>query len=353
MKGERLFVEKQTELFKYLAEEKDITIKFKLAFLKCFSPLGRDLEAVCQDFGIAVSTGYLWLRTWNDVGYAGISEKGQRTGRPPQLDGWDLAFLHYLLHQKTTWTTAEARDLIQRELGIEYSPAQVIRILRERLGMHFSKPFARDYRRPPDAEARLKADLHHIFMILKEKQMTKDDIVLGFLDEASPQNRANTVRVWSFETSPVVDKNTTHFKSNTIGFYAIQGVSVQAFLANSKEDAIVDFLKQIRAANAVAKAIVIILDNYSSHLAAKVKEIAQELGIYLIHLPPYSPDLNPIEYIWKSIKRIVSREFVDTLDEMKRKIAEGWKTLSGTLSFAKHWISEFLETESYYNDLCV
>ena len=99
--------------------------------------------------------------------------------------------------------------------------------------MHFSKPFARDYRRPPDAEARLKADLHHIFMILKEKQITKDDIVLGFLDETSPQNRANTVRVWSFESSPVLDKNTLHFKSNTIGFYAIQGISVQNFLTHS------------------------------------------------------------------------------------------------------------------------
>jgi transposase len=348
-----LFVERQTELLKHLTEEKDITIKFKLAFLKCFSLLGRDLEAVCQDFGIAVSTGYLWLRTWNDASYAGISEKGQRTGRPPHLDEWDLVFLSYLLHQQTTWTTVEVRELIRREFGIEYSPAQVIRILRERMGMHFSKPFPRDYRRPPDAEERLKASLHQVVMTLKEKGISKDDIALGFVDEASPQNRANTVRVWSFEASPVVDKNTTHFKSNTIGFYAIQGVSVQAFLANSKEDAIVDFLNQVKAANATAKAIVIVLDNYSSHCAVKVKESAQELGIYLIHLPPYSPDLNPIEYIWKSIKRIVSREFVNTLDEMKRKIADGWKTLSGSLGFAKHWICEFLETESYYNDLCV
>jgi len=55
MKGERLFIERQTELLEHLAEEKDMTIKFKLAFLKCFSPLGRDLEAACQDFGIAVS----------------------------------------------------------------------------------------------------------------------------------------------------------------------------------------------------------------------------------------------------------------------------------------------------------
>src|SRR5512135_2245834 len=238
---------------------------------------------MCQDFGIAGSTGYLWLRTWNDAGYAEISEKGQRTGRPPQLDKWDLVFLNYLLHQKIMWTAVEVRELIQREFCIEYSPVQVIRILRERLGMHFSKPFPRDYRRPPDAEERLKAELHHVFMILKEKQMTTDEIVLGFLDETSPQNRANTVRVWSFEASPMLDKNTLHFKSNTIGFYAIQGVSVQNFLPNSKEESIIGFLQQVRAANATAKAIVIILDNYSSHLAATVKETAQALDIYLVH----------------------------------------------------------------------
>ena len=68
MKGERLFVERQTELLEQLAEEKDMAIKFKLAFLQCFSPLGRDVAAACQDFGIAVSTGYRWLRPWNDAG---------------------------------------------------------------------------------------------------------------------------------------------------------------------------------------------------------------------------------------------------------------------------------------------
>jgi hypothetical protein len=95
---------------------------------------------------------------------------------------------------------------------------------------------------------------------LPEQGIGKDDIALGCLEEASPQNRANTVRVWSFEKSPVVEKNSTPVKRNTSGFYALQGVSVQAFLADSKEDAIVDFLHQVKAANATAKAIVIVLD---------------------------------------------------------------------------------------------
>jgi transposase len=37
-----------------------------------------------------------------------------------------------------------------------------------------------------------------------------------------------------------------------------------------------------------------------------VREEARSLGIRLLYLPLYSPDLNPIEFIWKSIKRIAS-----------------------------------------------
>ena len=104
-------------------------------------------------------------------------------------------FLTYQLPQQTPWTTAEVRELIYREFGIEYSPNQVIRILRQRVGMPFNKPFPRDYRRPSDAEERLKASLHLALILLNRKGIPKDALALGFRDEASPQNRAHTVRV--------------------------------------------------------------------------------------------------------------------------------------------------------------
>ncbi|MEW6007010.1 MAG: transposase [bacterium] len=59
--------------------------------------------------------------------------------------------------------------------------------------------------------------------------------------------------------------------------------------------------------------MVLVIDNFSSHKSVIVKELAQELGIYLVYLPSYSPDLNPIEYIWKSIKRLLSLIFVKDL----------------------------------------
>lgn len=89
-------------------------------------------------------------------------------------------------------------------------------------------------------------------------------------------------------------KNSSKFKSNTIGFYAIGGESVKEFLDNSKKESIASFLETIKRANEEYKAIVVVIDNFRSHTSALVRDKAKELGIYLVFLPPYSPDLNPI-----------------------------------------------------------
>ena len=137
-------------------------------------------------------------------------------------------------------------------------------------------------------------ELRKAFEALAAQGCGKEDIAIGFVDESSPQNRANTARVWSFEKNPKAIKKHNAFQSNTIGFYAIQGSSVQSFLDNSKKESIADFFKHVRAANPNFKAIIVILDNYSSHISEQVARTAQELGIYLVFLPPYSPDLNPL-----------------------------------------------------------
>ena len=93
------------------------------------------------------------------------------------------------------------------------------------------------------------------------------------------------------------------------------------------------------------KSIVVILDNFSSHRAKATIDYANEIEIELVFLPPYSPDLNPIEYIWKSIKKIISKEFIVDLDHMKKIILDNFKDLSSKLSFAKRWIEKFLDNK--------
>lgn len=48
---------------------------------------------------------------------------------------------------------------------------------------------------------------------------------------------------------------------------------------------------------------VVILDNLSSHKVARVRELIKAAGAGLRYLPPYSPDLNPIEHVFAKIKQ--------------------------------------------------
>jgi transposase len=48
---------------------------------------------------------------------------------------------------------------------------------------------------------------------------------------------------------------------------------------------------------------VVIMDNASFHKSQKTKELIESVGCKLIFLPPYSPDLNPIEKFWANMKR--------------------------------------------------
>ncbi len=63
-----------------------------------------------------------------------------------------------------------------------------------------------------------------------------------------------------------------------------------------------------------------ILDNFASHRSLAVRKKAEELNIRLFFLPSYSPDLNPIEFLWKSIKRVVSGAFIVSEWHLRRVI---------------------------------
>ena len=64
--------------------------------------------------------------------------------------------------------------------------------------------------------------------------------------------------------------------------------------------------------------------------------------MYLAYLPPYSPDLNPIEFIWKSIKRVISIVFVENVEALRKIIERAFYKLAESLSFAKSWIEKFI-----------
>ena len=80
---------------------------------------------------------------------------------------------------------------------------------------------------------------------------------------------------------------------------------------------------------------VVIMDNLSSHKVKGLKEIVEERGARIEYLPPYSPDLNPVENMWSKIKaqlRHVKKRCQDALIEavgaalktVSAQDAQGW-----------------------------
>lgn len=56
----------------------------------------------------------------------------------------------------------------------------------------------------------------------------------------------------------------------------------------------------------------VIIDNASFHKSQKTKHLIENAGARLTYLPPYSPDLNPIEHYWHKIKTAIRKMMRDT-----------------------------------------
>ena len=90
------------------------------------------------------------------------------------------------------------------------------------------------------------------------------------------------------------------------------------------------------------KPIVIVLDNAKIHQADDVAIACEILNIELIFLPTYSPDLNPIEDLWKIIKSVhYSRDYAD-LDELMWIVTEEFYKHVTSSSLYEGWIDEFI-----------
>jgi transposase len=60
----------------------------------------------------------------------------------------------------------------------------------------------------------------------------------------------------------------------------------------------------------------VVMDNLGSHKAAGVREAIEARGATLLHLPPYSPDLNPIELAFSKPKRLLRTAAARTVDDL-------------------------------------
>ena len=67
---------------------------------------------------------------------------------------------------------------------------------------------------------------------------------------------------------------------------------------------------------------VVVMDNLSAHKVAGVEQLIQAAGAELLYLPPYSPDLNPIEKAWAKLKQLLRSAKARTAEALDQAIAE-------------------------------
>ena len=70
------------------------------------------------------------------------------------------------------------------------------------------------------------------------------------------------------------------------------------------------------------------MDNLSSHKVAGIEEMIKSVGARVKYLPPYSPDMNPVELMWAKIKAILKEMKGRTEDELMQAIKEALEEVS-------------------------
>jgi transposase len=86
---------------------------------------------------------------------------------------------------------------------------------------------------------------------------------------------------------------------------------------------------------------IVIMDNLGSHKGAAVRQAIRSAGAKLLFLPPYSPDLNPIEQVFAKLKLLLRKA-------AERSVEATWQRIGSLLdTFAPHECANYLRNSGY------
>jgi transposase len=80
---------------------------------------------------------------------------------------------------------------------------------------------------------------------------------------------------------------------------------------------------------------IVIMDNLRAHKVAGIREAVEQAGAQVLYLPPYSPDLSPIEPCWSKLKTALRTAQARTREALEQAMALALATI--TVSDAYHW----------------
>jgi transposase len=132
---------------------------------------------------------------------------------------------------------------------------------------------------------------------------------LVFVDEMGANTSLATLYAWARRGKRVRTKvprnrgpNTTLLASMT---HEGMGPCV-AVVGSTTREVFEAYIEQVLS-TALKPGQVVVMDNLSAHKGSKIRELTEAQGCELLFLPPYSPDLNPIEEAFAKVKALLRR----------------------------------------------
>lgn len=73
---------------------------------------------------------------------------------------------------------------------------------------------------------------------------------------------------------------------------------------------------------------ILIMDNVSFHKMNSIIELIERAGVRVVFLPPYSPELNPIENMWSKLKSYIKKQKVKTFEQFEKCVKSGFNKIT-------------------------
>jgi transposase len=295
---------------------------------------GENPAVVARSLRISLRTMYGWLAQYRRGGWGALKAK-PLFGRPPKLNARAMQWVYKTVTEKNPlqlkfefalWTRDMVAKLIKDKLGVVLSANSVGRLLAQ-LGITCQKPLHRAQERD---EALVEQWLKKEYPKIKAlAQREKADIFFG--DAAHMRSDHHAGRSWGKkgETPVVVATGARHGMSL---ISAITSRGEMRFMIKEKggvnADVFIEFLK--RLITGAKRKIFLIVDRGPAHIAKKAKAFVESLNgrLRLFYLPPYSPDRNPDELVWKHLKAdTVGRMAITDKADFKSKVRASMRQL--------------------------
>ena len=147
---------------------------------------------------------------------------------------------------------------------------------------------------------------------------------LKFLDEAGSNIAMTRLYGRAAPGERVVDTAPQNYGENItmLATLSLAGIAAPMTVAGAVDGVVFRTYVEAVLAPTLTEGDIVIMDNLGAHKVAGVRELIEARGARVIYLPPYSPDLNPIEKCWSKIKTYLRAAKARTREALEEALKE-------------------------------